>query len=491
MADPVYNPENYIFVKQFNNEMNNIMNNLGKYDEEPSPQEEKIEVTENYLAHLGALFSKAVPFLDDLHKEISDSPHGRFPDLKPEKEENLDTILNATEQYYRCDDDNDIKAEASKDMCDVCLNLIDDLSKDDIVEKGREDKLRNINKMTNKLWSLVNHAVKNDEKNLLVDPNNAIRLRELINKLNTAINDKGIDDKKLREIPNNLSKKLENGEDKVAQELLDFTLNDLAKHGNDPEVAYYDELTLANLSKFSGLMKQIMKNDGIWRKLKQEYQDPNLTYEKRLMLSKLFNNATKNNYNVENMIENDPQGMKALLNRLIDDPVKTLDDGGREIAENEVETLCNLLKERNNYKALSKDNLITEGQIQKLDSLYRNLDPKIGEPLRPILAQIKEADKAKKEKDNVVEDEKKLLTISKRVGNCFETHKQALLKYAAFNPANEKRVPGKLKNPFDNKGKPEDKDRPIPGKLKNPYDNKGPEERDRPIPGKLKNNSRR
>ena len=511
MADPIYNPENYIFVKQFNNEMNRVMDNLGKYDEEPSPDEEKIEVTENYLAHLGALFSKAVPFLDDLHKEINKNPNGRFPDLKKDKEENLDTILNATEQYYKCDEDNDIKAEASKDMCDVCLNLLDDLSKDDIVDKGKEDKLRNINKLTNKLWNLVNHAVKNDEKNLLVDPNNANRLRELINKLDTAINVKGINDKKLREIPNTLSEKIDAGDEKVGQELLDFIFNDLAKHGNDPEVRELDEKTLSNLSKCNGLMKQIMKNDAIWRRLKEEYQDPNLTYEKRLMLAKLFNNATKNNYNIENMIDNDPQGIKALLAKLINDPVKTLDNGGNEIAETEVDTLCNLLKERNNYRELSKNNLITEDQVQKLDSLYRNLDPKIGEPLRPILAQIREADKAKKEKDNVAEDEKKLFTIEKRVGNCFETHKRALLKYAAaFNPANERQMPGKLnddrwdmgkrapddnrplpgklKNPFDGQGKPEERDRPIPGKLKNPFDGQGkPEERDRPIPGKLKN----
>ena len=72
MADPVYNPENYVFVNKFNNEMDKIMNKLGKYEEEPSPgEEEKLEVTENYLSHLNTLFNKSIPFLDDLHKEIA------------------------------------------------------------------------------------------------------------------------------------------------------------------------------------------------------------------------------------------------------------------------------------------------------------------------------------------------------------------------------------------------------------------------------------
>ena len=57
------------------------------------------------------------------------------------------------------------------------------------------------------------------------------------------------------------------------------------------------------------------------------------------MLSSLFNNASKSNYNIENMINNDPQGIKALLNQMINNPVKSLDDGGQEIAETEVDTL--------------------------------------------------------------------------------------------------------------------------------------------------------
>ena len=52
--------------------------------------------------------------------------------------------------------------------------------------------------------------------------------------------------------------------------------------------------------------------------------------------------------------------------------------------------------------------------------------------MKPILAQIKETDKAKKEKEEVAEDENKILDLQKRVGNCFETHKRALLDYASM-----------------------------------------------------------
>ena len=492
MADPVYTPDNYIFVKQFNNEMDKIMNKLGKYGEEPSPEDENIEVTENYLSYLNSLFSKVIPFLDNLHREIVNSPTGQYPEIKKEKEDNLDKLLDGAELYYKTDEDAEVKADASKPMFDACLNLIDDLSRDGIIDKDKE-KEKKLNDRVNKLWNLLGHAVQNDENKQILNPNNSHRVRDLIKKLNDAINNKGIDNKKIRYIPFNLSNKLESREDTIGQDLLDFVVDDLEKNGDkDEEIRDLDIQTLSNLSKFPGLMKQMIRNDNLWNKLKNNYFAPNLINKKRGVLSNLFKNATKSNYNIDNLINNDPQGIKALLNKMINDPVKSLDNGGAEIAENEVEALCNLLKDRNNYKALSKGDLITDNEINKLDNLYKNLDPKIGEPLRPILAQIREADKAKREKDEVEDDKKKINDLEKRVGDCFENHKKALLNFASINGNNDdnnRKMPGKLKNPFDsqtNAGR--HRSRIAPGKLKNPYEGqtKGDGGKNTTIPGKLK-----
>ena len=74
--------------------------------------------------------------------------------------------------------------------------------------------------------------------------------------------------------------------------------------------------TLSNLSKFPGLMKAIMKKADLWNDLKKEYDEPELTHKKRGVLSTLFNNASKNNYNIENMINDDPEGIKNLLKKM-------------------------------------------------------------------------------------------------------------------------------------------------------------------------------
>ena len=66
-----------------------------------------------------------------------------------------------------------------------------------------------------------------------------------------------------------------------------------------------------------------------------------------------------------------------------------------------------------------------------------------------------------------------ILDLQKRVGNCFETHKTALLDYASLHrpgdmgrraPDDDVRTPGKLKNPFGPREEPE-RDSRIPGKL--------------------------
>ena len=102
LADPIYNPENYIFVNEFEKEMDKIMNKLGKIEKENAPEkeEDKIEVSDCYLSHLNNLFSKIIPFLDDLHKDMLNTPEGQLPDIKKEKEENFDKVLNATDIFF-------------------------------------------------------------------------------------------------------------------------------------------------------------------------------------------------------------------------------------------------------------------------------------------------------------------------------------------------------------------------------------------------------
>ena len=63
---------------------------------------------------------------------------GKLPDIKKEKEENLDKVLNAADEYYKTDEDPEIKSSQSKDICDSLLNLIDDLSKPGLLDTDKK-----------------------------------------------------------------------------------------------------------------------------------------------------------------------------------------------------------------------------------------------------------------------------------------------------------------------------------------------------------------
>ena len=477
---PLYTPENYIFVNKFNKEMDKLMDNLGRFEKDSSDEDnEEAEPTDNYLTHLNSLFTKAVLFMDDLHKEIAESPNGQYPDANKEKEENLKNILDAVEEYYNIDEDAVVKANNSKNMVNSALNLIEDLNKEGIIDKETEKAEKKevlLNKKLGKLWDLVNHAVNDDERNQLLEPDNSSRMKDLVKNLNEAIENPELNKPEMRFIAKNLSKKIENGEDELAKDLLDFTMKDLEKNNKDnEEIKDINMDTIATLSKFSGQMKQIMKNENVFQQLQKDNEEPELVTKKRGVLATVFNNASKNNYNIENMINDDPDGVKSLLKKIIHDPVKSLDDGGEEIAEKEVETLCNILKDRNNYRSLASKKIITDDDINKLQDLYKDLDPKLTEPLKPILDQLKEADKANKEREEILEDENKITDLEKKVGDCLESDKKAIIAYAS-NPENELSssfLPGKLKIPFDfmKKTSPETEEKPIPGKLKSPFDN--------------------
>ena len=480
LAEPLYTPENYIFVNKFNKEMDKLMDNLGRFEKDSSDEDnEEAEPTDNYLTHLNSLFTKAVLFMDDLHKEIAESPNGQYPDANKEKEENLKNILDAVEEYYNIDEDAVVKANNSKNMVNSALNLIEDLNKEGIIDKETEKAEKKevlLNKKLGKLWDLVNHAVNDDERNQLLEPDNSSRMKDLVKNLNEAIENPELNKPEMRFIAKNLSKKIENGEDELAKDLLDFTMKDLEKNNKDnEEIKDINMDTIATLSKFSGQMKQIMKNENVFQQLQKDNEEPELVTKKRGVLATVFNNASKNNYNIENMINDDPDGVKSLLKKIIHDPVKSLDDGGEEIAEKEVETLCNILKDRNNYRSLASKKIITDDDINKLQDLYKDLDPKLTEPLKPILDQLKEADKANKEREEILEDENKITDLEKKVGDCLESDKKAIIAYAS-NPENELSssfLPGKLKIPFDfmKKTSPETEEKPIPGKLKSPFDN--------------------
>ena len=59
------------------------------------------------------------------------------------------------------------------------MNLLDDLSRDRIVDESNKKRKQDLEKRIKRLYSLIGHDIKNDENNQLLDPSNTHRVRDL------------------------------------------------------------------------------------------------------------------------------------------------------------------------------------------------------------------------------------------------------------------------------------------------------------------------
>ena len=82
-------------------------------------------------------------------------------------------------------------------------------------------------------------------------------------------------------------------------------------------------------------------------------------------MSTIMHHCALSNYNIENMINEDPEGIKAILHKMIHEPIDSFDDQGDEIAAMEVATLCDILKDKKNYELLKKNNILNDDDINK------------------------------------------------------------------------------------------------------------------------------
>ena len=445
LADPLYRPDNYIFVNEFEKEMDKVHDKIGKYEngKKPNENDEEVFPTKTYLSHLDELFPKTAAFLDDFHREMQKAPPGQYPDMSPKKEDNLNKILTAAEDYFKSNaGDPKLKADECKKLREPFLVLFDDFQKhcdaNNNNKTPNDNSKQKLEEKMNKIWGLMGEAIKNDKNNNIVDPNEPTKVRDLINRINNMIKNFGNDDKgKYRFIPLNVSRKCNDDED-VNNALIDFVHQDVKRKKTDiPEIKFIDLEILSNVSKHPGSMKAILKNDDLWKLITSEGANPNLSIKHRGIVASLIKNATASNYDTQNIIKRDPKFLKEFIKKVLKNPVKDLGKDGKEVAQKELETLCNILKDENNVRALNQEGLLNEKDLKDLIALYDRVDPKLTSSLKPLVKNLEDLNNKQKAQASIDDDYNLLNDIAKRVNKAFDAHKTNLSKL----PDTSKNIP--------------------------------------------------
>ena len=402
----LYIPNNYNFIYAYEKELSKIIND-SKYKN-------------NYLLHLKYVLYKLISFIKDFSEELKYISLNDEQNIIEKKLLNLENILNLSKQYYKKTEDKNIKEESCLKIFESLIGLLELLFDDNINDNYINNK--NITNIINLIWKIIFNCLKLDLNNKKAIFKKIFNYN-IFQKLTKTINNNLSNKPSLRKIPLILSEKNEINNE-LNELLFQFINNDIKTHAKTNEkIKKYDIKTLSNIIKNFSFAKLLLQDKILLQILKDEYTKQNASNGERLILAILFKNLTKNNINLDNNI------VQIIISKVLKNPIETLENEGRIIAETEIESVINIMKNKNLFGRIIKKNLINSDDLKKIETIYDNLDINICKQLKNILRENEIDNKIKQSLKSVNEDEQNLDEMEKTVKLNYEKHASEYSKF--------------------------------------------------------------
>ena len=403
----LYNPNNYIYISEYEKEISKLINN------EKNKQ--------NYLFHLKYVFYKLILFTKDFSEELKYLSFNDNSKIVEKKQINIEYILNLVKNYYKIPEDKNIKEDSSFKIFEALFALLDLLLSDDNI-KENYIKNKDITDIIKLIWKILLHCLQLDLNNKKIILEKIFNY-DVFDKLEKTINDKINNKPFLRKIPLVLSEKNETNNE-LNELIFDFASSDLKYYAKTNEkIKKYDIIILSNITKIFSIVKLILQDKVLSQFLREEYSKQNIPYNERFPLSILFKNLTKNNNNLDNNF------IQIIFSKILKHPVTTLEDEGKSIAENEIESVINIIKNKSLFEKIISKNVINNDGLKKISTIYDNLDINICKQLKHILKENEIDKKIKQSLKSINEDEKNVETIEKIVQKSYEKHSIEYIRF--------------------------------------------------------------
>ena len=433
-----YSPSNYLFVYEFEKEITKLIEQTTGFilEEKKEKDTKMIKYTKNYYIHLQNIFNKVICFVEDFCKTLKSQNFIDNQSINIKKEDNLDNILILVIKYLKTNDDLEKKEESSQILVDTFINMLQILFEEEIYEIYTKNNDRISNKLK-LLWKLIYYSLYNDNKNKVLEKISINIVSYLIIKLKATMKIKQNNKPSLRKIPLIMAKRIENNND-INQIIYEFVVEDINKYGkNNEKIKKIDLEILSYLSKLIPIIKQIIGNKVLWKYLKDEYSKNNLSNDERLYLAIIFRNATKNKANLEEIIKSDLNCIQIIFSKVLKDTITSLENNGKIIAETEIESVCNIIKNKNHLAIIEQKNIVNHEELKKIANIYDSLDENICKSFKPILNEIAVDDKLIKNLQSIHEDEEKLKELEQIVLTNYEKHVLEFIKFFDKNKKEE------------------------------------------------------
>ena len=373
-------------------------------------------LTPAYKKYIETVGPKSVPILYVMHKHLGDVKD--YTKIDKDLEALYDLSINNVRDFYLNPEAN-LKLIKSQDLLNICIDLLKDMEE---VQNYDKDKMF---KQYDVLYGIILGLLSLNKDKELYTNNDDTFLRIL--SLMKLAKDKGYPDTpaNFEKIMNILVHNLENSSE-VFERITAFIADDFKQ--NPPKEVDINLDTLATQTKYSTAVKCLLNNMELTKNIHNLYKDDNISLPRRRNISNIYNNLTKNTYNVDTIIQEDPDTFKTIALKCAKPENAIKDKENIDIPLNEVNIITSVLKDNSNYDQVIEKKLITEDDLKNIINNYNGVDPRFDEMLKDLQAILDKMCK-KEEKpaevpktDTFKVDYAILNNLKKRIEEAFRSH---------------------------------------------------------------------
>ena len=404
-----------VFSLLFQDKFSKIFELVGKTNEDKS-------LTPAYKKYIETVGPKSVPILGVMHNHLNDKKD--YNKINKDLEALFDLSINNVKDFY-LNPDADLKLIKTQDLLNTVIDLLNDLQ---TVENYDNNKLFN---QYDTLFAIIKGVLAlNKDKELYA--NNDETFLKILSLMKMA-KEKGYPDTpgNFEQIMNILVHNLENSSE-LFERITEFIADDF-KQTPQKEVDINLD-TLATQTKYSTAVKYLLNNKDLAKNIHELYKDDKISLPRRRNISTIYNNLTKNTYNVDNIIQDDPETFTTIAQKAAKAENVIKDKENIDIALNEINIITSVLKDNSNYTQIVDKSLITEDDVRNIIENYKGVDDGLVNNLKElekILERMSNKDAECEKSANFKVDFAILNNLKKRIEEAFNNH---LAEVKQLNP---------------------------------------------------------
>ena len=394
------------FSLLYQDKFSKIFDLVGKTNEDKS-------LTPAYKKYIETVGPKSVPILTVMHNHLNDKKD--YNKINKDLEALYDLSINNVKDFY-LNPDADLKLIKTQELLNTIIDLLNDMQN---VENYDQNKLF---AQYDTLYAIIKGVLSSNKDKELYNNNDETFLKIL--SLMKKAREQNYPDtpEAFEHIMNNIVHNLENSSE-IFEKITDFIGEDF-KQSPQKEVDINLD-TLATQTKYSTAVKYLLNNKDLAKNIHEIYKDEKLSIPRRRNISTIYNNLTKNTYNVDNIIQDDPDTFKTIAEKAAKPENVIKDKENLDIVLNELNIITSVLKDNSNYQQIVDKSLITEDDINNIIKNYKGIDDSLAQNLKDleaILEKMSNKDADCEKSANFKVDFAILNNLKKRIEEAFNNH---------------------------------------------------------------------